>query len=445
MAQISVEEFFENEFPNFAIYNLYRMIASYVDGLKPSQRKVVYTVQKQKIKQPMKVNRLGSRVSEMTCYLHGEDNLQGVIVGMAQNFCGTNNLNILYPESSFGNRCFPEAAAARYIYTRAADVFDEVFHPADSDLLIKQEFEGDEIEPRFFVPTLPLVLINGSQGIGSGWSQKILPRDINEVKRAIKQYLTKGTLPKRIKPFFKNFQGSIENVNDNVWEICGIAKRVNSTTIEITEVPIGYTLDTYNKKLIDLEEKGEIEDYQDLSDPGENKFHFIVKVKRAWLKDKTDKEILESLKLVSRQTENFTCIDENNEVREFQNEIEVLKAYCDIRIEYYKQRKQKLLDDIDEKIKFAESKAYFVKQIVEKKIEPSQMKKNELEEYCESDENIVPKNGSYSYLLNMPIHIITMTSYNELIEEVKQLRNERVEVENTTENDMWIRDFENVK
>jgi len=335
MKTVKVQEFFEDEFPNFAIYNLYRMVGSYVDGLKPSQRKIIHTVGKYNITTPIKVSQLASKTSQATQYLHGEMNLQGVVVNMAQDFVGTNNINLLSPEGSFGNRCFPAAAAARYIFTHKTKIFNDIFNPIDNNLLIQQNFEGDDIEPRFFLPTVPLILVNGSEGIGSGWSQKILARDPKAIKRAIIQYLKNGKLPKRIPPFWNGFKGTVHHIEDNAWEIRGILKQINTTTLMIEEIPPNISLDKFISHLIKLEDKRTIESFNDLSDPGTNSFKVEVKVKRAFTAGKTLEQMMGILKITKRVSENYTCVDENNTVREFKNEIEILKAYCDIRYHYY--------------------------------------------------------------------------------------------------------------
>lgn len=442
-AKLDIGTFFQEEFPDFAIYNLYRMVASYVDGLKPSQRKIVYTAMKDNIKNPMKVSQMGNRVANLTQYMHGEDNLAGVIVSMAQDFCGTNNINLLYPESSFGNRCIPEAAAARYIYTRMNDCFSSIFKTEDNDLLTEQEFEGDPIEPAFFLPTIPLILINGSTGIGSGWSQKILPRNPAEVKKAVVEYLKNGKLPARINPWYRGFNGTVNNLEGNRWEICGVIERVNTTTIRITELPIGINLDRYNKILFDLEEKGVIEDFDDNSEPGQNKFLFDVKVTRAWMAARTDRQIIEALKLNSTVTENFTCMDENNIVREFKSEIEILQAYCDFRLPYYEARRKKMISDLDEKIMMDLFKRRFITNVIEGKIDVKGLKKSELIKVLK-DDGFAEADGNFDYLIRIPIYQLTIDEVEALDKKIEKLKHEKHLLEKTTSGDLWKKDLEKV-
>jgi len=440
MSNIKIQDFFADEFPNFAIYNLYRMVASYVDGLKPSQRKIVHTMIKNNITKPMKVSQLAAKVSEQTQYLHGEINLQGVIVNMTQDFTGTNNLNVLYPESSFGNRCFPQAAAARYIFTRKDKIFDKIFNEKDFPLLKQQEFEGDKIEPRFFVPILPMILVNGSEGIGSGWSQKILSRNPKDIKKAILEYIKTGTLPTRIKPWFKDFKGTVNHIENNTWAVSGILKQINTSTYKISEIPPNISLDKFTANLIKLEDNNTITSFTDFSDPGENKFEFEIKVKRSFSAKKTTEQLMKIFHLTKKITENFTCMDENNEVREFKNEVEIFKAYYDIRFKFYKLRKRNIIKSLNADSEILRNKCRFITDIISEKLRIKDLTKAETVIYLEHND-FLKVSGSYGYLINMPIYIISKDQHQKLQGELKELENEIKEMEATEESDMWLSDL----
>ncbi len=172
---MKISTFFENDYVDQASYDNLRKIASLVDGQKNSSRKIIYTILEKNIKDEIKVSQLGSKVAEFAEYLHG--NLDGVIVNLAQNFPGTNNIPLLTREGNFGTRFAQEASASRYIYTYGSKEFFQLFNKNDNAILVKQYFEGEQIEPMFYLPTLPLLLINGSEGVSSGFAQKILSRD----------------------------------------------------------------------------------------------------------------------------------------------------------------------------------------------------------------------------------------------------------------------------
>jgi len=190
---MNISKFLNEQYSDSALYINYRSTPSYIDGLKNSTRKVVYTVKKQNIKSQMKVSALGSKVVDTSGYLHGDTSIQGAIVTLAQDFCGSNNLSIMEPIGSFGTRHIPEAAAPRYIFTKPSKYFDYLFRKEDDHSLIEQEFEGEKIEPIFYVPTLPLILLNGSTGIGVGFASTILARDLNNIISIVNNFLLTTT------------------------------------------------------------------------------------------------------------------------------------------------------------------------------------------------------------------------------------------------------------
>lgn len=440
---MKISDFYKDEFSDYALYDVYRSIGSYVDGLKSSSRKVVHVVGKNNIKSRTKVAQLVAKVAEQTEYLHGENSLGGVIVHLAQDFAGSNNLNVLVPNGNFGNRAVPENAATRYIFTQKADCFDGLFDSRDAALLTEQIFEGTKIEPRFFMPTLPLILINGSEGIGSGWSQKVLPRTAQVMKKAIKRYLEDGALPTRIKPSFRNFEGTVAwNPEKENWIVCGKFERVNSSTLRITELPVGYTLDKYLEILNQLEERKIIRNYRDLTDPGLNKFEFIVNCRREWL-EQDDDIIYKKLKLQRQISENFTCLDENNVVREFKSETEILEAFIAIRLEYYARRKAYILADLQRQIDVAEAKYRFVKMVVDGDIALLGKKKAQVETQLVANE--FPKvEDSFDFLLRMPVHSLTEETMKTLQAKAAEMKKEMKLLQAKTEKALWQEDLENV-
>ncbi len=271
-------EFFNSEYINWASYDNLRKIASLVDGQKNAARKVLWFIQQKNQKQEIKVSQLDSKVAEATEYLHGS--MEGVIVNLAQDYTGTNNINLLYPEGNFGTRLVPEASASRYIYTYGTKEFFEMFNKEDTNILEHQNFEGHQIEPKFLLPKLPLLLINGSEGISSGFAQKILPRNPKEIEKYIKYYLTHPEAPVKPfknKPWFRGFKGEVHPGEEkNQWIIEG-AFEVKDTTVTITELPIGYSLKSYKKVLDKIEDEKKIQSYKDYS---QEDFHFVIKMDR---------------------------------------------------------------------------------------------------------------------------------------------------------------------
>lgn len=437
---IKIKDFLEDEYSNSALYNCYRSIASYVDGCKPSARKVVYTIKKRNLISASKVSRMSSAVAEETEYLHGENSLQGVIVNMTQDFVGSNNISLLSPDGNFGCRHIPMSSAPRYIFSRKSDHFDMLFNKLDDKILIDQEFEGNKIEPKFFVPILPLILLNGSEGMGTGFAQKILPRKIQSIKRAIKDILETGDTKDKLIPYYKGFKGKIrQGINSNQWEIIGNYKIVNTSTIEITEIPIGYSLSSYLKVLNRLVEDNIIKSYEDLCE--NDQFLFKIKVLRSFTK-KPDVEILRILKLIKRVSENYTCIDEKNRIIVFESAKEILQAYIKIRLEYYEKRRKYLIKQLTVEIDFLQSIRSFIKSIILNKIKINNIPKKKIIEQISLIPKIIKKNNSYDYLLKMPLYSLTKEKIDDLEKQIAEKENKLNYYNKATSENLWNVDLE---
>ena len=199
---MNITEYFNVDVCNSASYDNYRKIGSVIDGLKPSSRKCLYTIVKNNISTPKKVSQLKSDAASQTQYLHGDQSLEGVIVSMAQNFAGSNNIPLLKREGAFGTRLIHAAAAGRYIFTCKEDYLDKIFKKEDEAVLIEQVFEGETIEPKYYVPILPMLLVNGSIGLTTGFTQKILQHNPKDLIAYIEAKLSGKTPKKTIKPWF---------------------------------------------------------------------------------------------------------------------------------------------------------------------------------------------------------------------------------------------------
>jgi DNA topoisomerase II len=435
MNSTTIQDFLENEYSNSALYDCFRSIASYIDGLKPSSRKVVYTVKKQNIIKDSKVSRLASMVAMETQYLHGENSLQGVIVGMTQDFVGSNNLPLLSPNGNFGSRFIPNASAARYIYSKKSPNFNSLFNKDDDKILLEQEFEGDIIEPKFFVPVLPLILVNGNEGMGTGYAQKIFPRKISDLKQAIIDIITTGDTKKRLKPHYKDFNGKVtQGETANSWVIKGSYRLENSCTIYIDELPVGYSLAYYLKVLNKLEETGKIKSFEDLSE--DENFLFKVSVKRQVTT--LSKESLMSLfKLEKRVSENFTCIDENNSIIIFNSAIELLKRYITIKLEYYEKRRQNRISEIQLELSYLDSIKNFIKRVISGELLVSNQKKDSIVKQLEKQKDILKKEGSYDYLLKMPIYSLTYEKVKQLEEKIASKKKDLFYFENNSASSLW--------
>jgi len=432
---MKITEFFNKDYVDQASYDNLRKIASLVDGQKNASRKILYTVLEKNIKDKIKVSQLGSKVAEFAEYLHGS--LDGVIVNLGQDFQGTNNIPLLQKKGNFGTRFAQEASASRYIYTYGTSEFFQLFKKEDSAVLKHQFFEGQQIEPMFYVPSLPILLINGSEGVSSGFAQKILPRDPDKIKGYIVNKLNGKASRYDFTPFYKGFKGVIEQgETSNQWLIKGVVQRQGINRVLITEVPIGYDLKGYINVLDDLEDKKIIQGYRDLSE--DDNFKFEVSIASKELKTWCDETLLAKLKLIKKVSENYTVIDENNKIQVLDCAKDIIDHYIDVKLEYVAKRKSHQCEILETEIRFDFSKYLFIKMIVEDKLIVNNRKKVDIEADLNKVENILSKDGSYDYLLNMNILSLTKERLAKLEKDIADKKQTLDELLKKSIEEIWI-------
>ena len=423
---MKLTEFLNSDYCNYAAYDNTRKICSLIDGQKISARKVLNTIIKDNITKDVKVENLMSRVSEQNEYMHGAGSLGGVIVNMARRFVGTNNLPLLYNEGNFGARFNNENSATRYIFTRKEQVLDYIFIKEDFPVLIEQVFEGTKIEPKYFVPIIPLLLVNGSEGISVGFAQSILPRNPNEVIKYLLDYLDdKQPDINKILPYYNGFTGRISRdpESNTRFYIKGTFVRENLTNITVTELPIKYDLEQYCNVLDDLCEKKIIKSYKDKSTSTDDKFRFELRVTREF-SELNDDDILQKLKLIETVSENYTCLDENNRIFEADSLEELVERYIDIRLNTYILRKNYVLKTMSEELKMLISKYTFIKGVIEGSIKINNIPLDEIYKALENVKNVIKIDDSFDYLMSIKASSFTKDHYVDLKNKIMSLKGE---------------------
>ena len=436
-----VSDFLNEELVDYASYSTLRAIPSAIDGQKNATRKVIYGAQKE-LKKETKVSVFAGIVSIETQYLHGD--ISGSIVTLARDFCGSNNVPLLVASGNFGSRMIPENSATRYIFTDKQPYFDKIFKKDDDDVLIHQVFEGDKIEPRFYVPTIPLLLVNGSVGLATGFASKILPRSVENVVSYIKAHLNNETPNKDVlNPKVNGFKGDIivDSKHPEKGVVFGKAKIINSQKkcVEISELPLGYSLRSYIEFLDKLEEKGTIKKYEDLSD--DDNFKFIVYVDTKFL-SQTEAQIYEKLGLVKPYTENFTVLDAENKVLELSSAKEVIDYYIQVKLEYTEKRRLNIIQKRMKQLGELKSVLEFIQSVLDNRIDLRKDNKEALVSFCNSNDLIVTKEDSYDYLFKISILNFTPNKVLELKKSIEVVEADIQKLNDTSATEIWLKDID---
>lgn len=256
--RISYYDFVHKELITYSVESNIRSIPNLMDGFKPSQRKVFYgSILENIYKKEIRVSDLCGIISTKTEYHHGEKSLVETIINMAQKFVGSNNINLLLPNGQFGSRLVggKDNASARYINTQLNKLTKSLFISDDFYILNHQVSENKQIEPEFYVPTLPMVLVNGALGIGTGYSTNIKPCNPRNIVSNIKRMMVGGK-PKTLRPWYRHFTGSIEKIDHQRFICCAKYEIIDDSIVHITDLPIGVWTDEYKLFLENLIEEG---------------------------------------------------------------------------------------------------------------------------------------------------------------------------------------------
>ena len=439
---INAVRFFEQDYVNQASYDNLRKIASLVDGLKNASRKVIYTVLDKKITELTKVSQLSSKAAEYADYLHGS--LDGVVVTLGQDYLTTNQIPLLKRKGNFGTRAIPEASASRYIFAAGNNRLREIFLDIDKPLLVGQTFEGTKIEPMYFTPELPILLVNGSKGVSSGFAQNILARPVDSIIQCINVFLESGDykaleLINKVKPFIGNFNGTVERDPENPQAFKWLFTadfEINKNVVTINDIPYGSDLRSYLQVLDKLDDDKKFKKYEDCSDGDNFKFVVTFDKKTTLTKD----QVIKLFKLQTSITENFTCMDENNKIFEAENPFDILKRYVDIKLAYIEKRKALILENLNIKMSKDQSILWLILEVINNKIDFKKLKSQDLNKLFNKNELHKDPNDSqegFGYLHRIPMGKMVKEEVQALEAKIKQTKQEIKETEKTTIQQMW--------
>ena len=477
---IPYEEFIDKEFIHFSKYDCDRSIPNLMDGLKISLRKILYAAFKKGLTNEIKVAQFTGYVSENSCYHHGEASLNGAIVGMAQNFVGSNNINLLLPNGQFGSRLAggSDSASERYIFTQLNKITRHIFPEADDKILKYLNDDGTLVEPLYYAPIIPMILVNGSKGIGTGFSTDIMCYNPLDIIQYIKEMLLLPTGEDGLKlkkiddnnndnndndntfiPYYEGFTGQITKITDSKFLIKGKYEKTGPDKIRITELPIGLWTDTFKEYLesltdIQTDKSGKkiqaiVKDYTDMSK--DTTIDFTIILQKGKLEELEAVQLENGCNGLEKQfklfttntTTNMHLFDAHDKLKKYSRVDEIIDDYYETRLNMYQIRKDYLVAAISQELVLLTNKARFIKENLDGSIDLRRKKKEEVT-FMLSEKNyeVIDEDDEYKYLTKMPMDSVTEENVDKIM---KEHDNKIVELENIktlTIQQMWLQELE---
>jgi DNA topoisomerase II len=447
--KISIKRFIHEELKHFSNYDNIRSLPSLVDGLKPSQRKVIYATFKKNLSDEVKVAQLGGYVAENTAYHHGENSLVMTIINLAQDFIGSNNANLLQPIGQFGSRLLggKDHSSARYIFTKLSKIVKYIIRKEDNGILDYMYDDGFKIEPTVYYPIVPLILINGAEGIGTGFSTFIPNYDIFDIIEVLTDKLNNNKSKKLI-PSYNNFKGSITRLDHDTYLSRGIYE-ITDNKLHISELPVKVWTTPYKAYLEDMIYSGS-ELFSSINNQSsEKEILFILKIKdidkiNSLLKTK-DKNGINGLEKLLGLTKtikisNMHAFGTDFTIKKYSSIRKIIDEFYTIRLEKYKERKKFLLKQLKEELSINESKMNWLSMILNNKIDLRKLKQQDIINTL-TKKKLVMKNDSYDYLLNMSIKEMSKDNLERLKEKIKTIKIKIKDLEKKSPTDLYRNDL----
>ena len=484
-AKASYTNFVNDELIHFSNADNIRSLPHVMDGLKPSQRKILFSCLKRNLREEIRVAQLAGYVSEHAAYHHGEASLNGTIVAMAQNFVGSNNINLLKPVGQFGSRLLggADAASPRYIHTYLEDIVSTLFRKDDAGLLKYIDDDGDLVEPEYYLPVVPLLAINGSVGIGTGYSTNIPPHKPDDIICLLRHRL-EGSMASLaghpLDPWWFGFKGTIHRADDQTWITRGIYECDDvKKTVTITELPAGTWTKDYKAfldGLLEVEEK-KTKDAKKESKKVDTTSHTSAKdeVEPSGLKSFDDlyndvdvrfvlyfteegydalkengEKFERQFKLTSSwKTTNMTCFDTAFNIVKYKTVGDILEAFVEKRLPMYEARRLNMLSVLESQMRELDAKRRFIQALLDDRLVLQKKSDEEIVEGLKACDIPALSNmekpdeyDSYDYVLRMRMDRVKQSAVQDLDGQLDEKHAEKERLEAETGSSMWLADLE---
>jgi DNA topoisomerase-2 len=486
---IPYEEFIDHGLIHFSIYDNERSIPNLMDGLKISLRKILYAAfKKGGLKTEIKVAQFSGYVSEHSAYHHGEASLNAAIVGMAQNFVGSNNINLFEPNGQFGGRLKggQDSASERYIFTQLNKLTRLIYRQEDDAVLSYIDDDGQMVEPVYYAPAIPMILVNGSKGIGTGFSTDVMPHNPLQIIAYIRSMLTSAADRPIIEPYFKGFKGTIRNIapatnaasaTSAKYLIKGTYEIIADRKVRITELPIGTWTDDYKEFLEKLMESPAasasdkdksaassasssspvLKEYTDMSTDSVVDItvtfhpsypHTPKDLQAAIVDADAGTNKLEKLLglFTTQSTTNMNLFDAREKLRKYATIYDIIEDYYVERLALYTKRKTAMLAQLANELRVLSNRAKYIQEVLDDKLELRRQTKEAIfakmvahgYEHIEGD-------ADFKYLLKMPMDSVTDENVRHLLSDRDSKRAQYQGLTDTTIQALWTRDLDELE
>ena len=459
---VQYEDFINKEMIHFSTYDCARSIPNMVDGLKISLRKILYSAFKRRLNSEIKVAQFSGYVSEHSAYHHGEASLNGAIVNMAQNFVGSNNINLLEPNGQFGTRLHggDDSASERYIFTLLNPLTRSIFPEADDPVLHYLNDDGTIVEPEYYVPIIPFALMNGISGIGTGFSCSIPSYQPTEIINYLQNKLKGGNVKEtEFAPYYEGFKGTISKLADQKYLVKGVYEKIGDDKIRVTELPVGtwtmpYTsfLEGLMDGVIDKNGKrsaSQIRDFTSIST--EVNVDFTISLPRGKLSELEASEDVNGINGVEKLLKLSTTISTTNmhmfnsecKLHKYESVQEIIDDFYKVRISLYQKRKAYLIEEMERKMVKLSNRAKYIQETLAGTIDLRRKKADVVTKLLQ-DKQYVTIDGDYKYLIKMPMDSVTEENVEQIMKEKADTEHALDVLKKTTVEKMWLKELDHL-
>jgi DNA topoisomerase-2 len=453
---VGYDDFINKELIHFSKYDCDRSIPNLMDGLKISLRKILFAAFKKNLTTEIKVAQFSGYVSEHSGYHHGEASLNGAIVNMAQNFVGSNNINLFTPNGQFGTRLQggKDSASERYIFTQLSKITRTLFPDMDDKILKYLNDDGFPVEPIFYTPIIPMVLVNGSKGIGTGFSTEILCYNPLEIIAYLKNKLTGSSNTHfDFMPYYEGFTGTISKISEGKFLVKGKYETLGTDKIRITELPVGTWTDDFKEYLETLADTVDkagkkvtpvVKDYDDMSK--DTTVDFVITLQKGKLAE------LEAVKLdngcnglekqfklfTTSSTSNMHLFDANDKLKKYANVRDIIDDYYGTRLQMFQTRKDYMIDALQRELVLLSNKSKYIKENLDGTIDLRRKKREEVNQLLlKKKYDVIDEDTDFKYLVKLPMDSVTEENVAKLLKEHGDKAVELEVVKSRTIQQMW--------